>query len=129
FGLGRRRALADAESWRMSGTPVFMSPGLLWGEPATPRSDLYALGVTLRWALTGRPPFAAANLDELRTESRRGPAKPLAEERPDVPSELAAAIERAMAPDSGARFGSAAGMAEALERVLAAGEPRAGAAR
>ncbi|HEV2104911.1 MAG TPA: serine/threonine-protein kinase, partial [Candidatus Eisenbacteria bacterium] len=58
FGLGQRRDLPEA-SPRISGTPLFMSPERLDGEPATPRSDLYALGVTLRFALTGRAPFAA----------------------------------------------------------------------
>src|SRR5262245_49356810 len=53
FGLGSRRRLFVAISPRDgSGTPLFMAPSLLEGGPATPRTDLYALGVTLRWALT-----------------------------------------------------------------------------
>jgi serine/threonine protein kinase len=115
FGLGRRRALAEMESWRSSGTPMFMAPELLGGAPATARSDLYALGVTLRWALTGKPPFSARTLDELKAQATAGPAEPLTAEGPAARA-LVGAIERAMAPEVDARFGSAAQMAAALER-------------
>lgn len=118
FGLGRRRRPAGPEGRRVSGTPIFMSPGLLAGEAATRASDLYALGVTLRWALTGRPPFRAGTLEELRTESKAGPSTSLAAERPDAPTPLVAAIDRAMAPEAGARFASATEMGGALQAVL-----------
>ncbi len=113
FGLGQRWELANGS--HASGTPVFMSPEVLSGEPATPRSDVYALGVTLRWALTGRPPFKAANLEELRVEARTGPATSLARERPDAPAAVVEVIERAMAPNGDERYASAAPMAAALE--------------
>lgn len=118
FGLGRRWEIADPR-WRASGTPIFMSPGVLSGQPATPRSDIYSLGVTLRWALTGHPPFEARTLEELRVEAKTGPSKSLADERPDAPAALIAAIDRAMAPDPEARFAGAAQMAAALKAVLA----------
>jgi Tol biopolymer transport system component len=118
FGLGRRLALADRETWHSSGTPLFMAPELLAGEPATPRSDLYALGVTLRWALTGHSPFRAHTIDDLRVEAGAGPPTPLRSERPDVPAALADVIERAMSPRAEARYASAAQIAEDLERIL-----------
>jgi len=118
FGLGRRRADLRPGASGSSGTPFFMSPEILAGEPATPRSDLYALGVTLRWALTGSPPFQARTLDELKVEAAAGPSTSLASERPDAPPVLAAAIERAMAPQAKERYGSAALLAEALDQVL-----------
>jgi dipeptidyl aminopeptidase/acylaminoacyl peptidase len=105
---------------RSSGTPLFMAPEILAGEPATPRSDLYALGVTLRWALAGRSPFEARTLEELRVEAASGPTTPLAAERPEAPAALVAAIERAMAPRAEARYGSAALLGADLEKVVAA---------
>ena len=121
FGLGRRRGV-EGESGRISGTPMFMAPELLAGEPASPRSDLYALGVTLRWALTGRPPFVAATIAELKAEAARGPATALRTERPQASPALVAAIERAMAPVPAQRFATAAELAQALagERPSAA---------
>src|SRR5262249_32975674 len=121
FGLGRRWELADRE-WRASGTPIFMSPGALFGEPATPRTDIYALGVTLRWALTGHSPFRARSLDELKTEAKAGPSTPLRIECPEAPAALVAVIERAMAPDAETRFTGAGVMAAALEPVLQEGQ-------
>lgn len=125
FGLGTRRALASEEARRASGTPVFMAPELLAGGAATPRSDLYALGVTLRWALTGRAPFAARNLDELIRAAGRGPDARLAAERPDAPPALVAALDRAMAPLPTGRFARADEFAEALEAALPAEPPMA----
>jgi hypothetical protein len=114
FGLGRL-ASPELHGWRISGTPAFMPPALLDGGPPTPRTDIYALGVTLRWALTGHPPFAARSIETLREEARRGPAIALATERPDAPPALVAAIDRAMAADPAARFARAADFAAALE--------------
>lgn len=122
FGLGRRTTAA-AQEWRMSGTPYFMAPETLRGAPVTPQADLYALGVTLRWALTGRCPFEARSLEALRREAASGPARPLAQERADAPASLTAAITRAMDPDPDARFARAAELAQALDAK--AGPPAA----
>jgi Tol biopolymer transport system component len=103
FGLGwRRRVLTDSGARTGAGTPVFMAPSLLTGGTPSPRTDLYALGVTLRWALTGKAPFKSQSLGELKLEALRGPATPLAAQRPDAPPSLVAAIERAMdvSPDA-----------------------------
>lgn len=118
FGLGKRAAVADRERWRSSGTPLFMAPELLAGEAATPRSDLYALGVTLWWALAGRCPFNARTLEELRAEAAAVPSTRLRDARPDAPPALADAIERAMAPLAEARYPTTAEFAEAIEASL-----------
>jgi hypothetical protein len=47
------------EYGRIAGTPEFLAPELLDGEPAGPGTDLWALGVTLYYALTGKTPFWA----------------------------------------------------------------------
>jgi len=114
FGLGQRRAVTNPEVERASGTPMFMSPSLLAGGPATPRSDLYALGVTLRFALTGHAPFRARTLSELEREARSGPELALRVERPDAPPALVDTVDRAMAPDSARGFSSADALARAL---------------
>jgi len=124
FGLGRRAA-HGADAGAFSGTPLFMSPERLAGAAARPSDDVYALGATLRWALTGAPPFAAATLDELRQRAAAGPTPAIAVLRPDAPPGLAIAIERALAPRAESRYAGAAAMAEAFERAaseLAAGD-------
>jgi hypothetical protein len=118
FGLGWRRNLEGAGDARPSGTPLFMSPGLFAGEPASSHSDLYALGVTLRWALAGHSPFKSRLVEDLRTEVSRGPATALSAEQPSAPEAIVSAIEGAMSQDSGARIRSASEMAALLKRGL-----------
>ncbi len=86
FGLAR--AWADAritQDGRVSGTVQYLSPEQLRGEPADPRSDLYALGIVAYELLTGRLPFsgetpmaiAYAHLRErVPRPSARNPAVP-----------------------------------------------------
>ncbi|HEU4725250.1 MAG TPA: protein kinase [Candidatus Eisenbacteria bacterium] len=118
FGLGWRRSLLDENAPRGLGTPLFMTPGLLAGDPPTPRSDIYALGVTLRWALTGRPPFRARSLEELKVEAAGGPAVALAKEAPGAPDALVSAIERAMDGSAEARHFTAREFGDLLRFAL-----------
>lgn len=118
FGLGWRRGFTEEKAPGSAGTPIFMSPDLLAGEPATPQSDVYALGVTLRWALTGRSPFQARTLEELRAQAATGPSNSLLGERPGVPRKLAFAIERAMEPTASARLSSAGELSSLLRSAL-----------
>ncbi len=113
FGLGRRVG-AGGDSGRVSGTPVFLSPERLAGGPPTPRADLYALGTTLRFSLTGHSPFSARTLDELKAEAGTGPRADLRIQCAGAPTALVSAIERAMSPDPAARFPGAAEMGAAL---------------
>ena len=133
LGLGVRRFRAEREPQRISGTPMFLAPERLDGEPASPRSDLYARGRVLRWALTGRAPYAARTLSELKAEVRRPPARALADESPQAPESLRRAIDRAMAPVAEARFANAdemaGGLAAPIERAAAASAPDAAGAR
>ena len=52
------------------GTPAYMAPEQLTGEPATQRSDLYALGLTLYEIFTGRRAFAASSIPDLIARQR-----------------------------------------------------------
>ena len=122
FGLGQPHG-TENEPGRFAGTPMFMAPELFTGAPSSQRSDLYALGLTLRWALTGRSPFKAKTLTALRAEVVGGSAFRLAEECPEASARLASAIEQAMAPVAAARYATAAELARALfEERPAAGQ-------
>jgi sugar lactone lactonase YvrE len=58
FGIAALEGDATiTRSGMLLGTPAFMSPEQVRGLPATPRSDLWALGATLYAAVEGRPPF------------------------------------------------------------------------
>jgi tRNA A-37 threonylcarbamoyl transferase component Bud32 len=114
FGLGLHWSDAAASAPTPSGTPMYMAPELFDGAAPSVRSDLYALGLTLWFALAGRHPFAAGTLAELRAAAARGPAPSLHELRPRLPRGLVEILGRAIAPDPERRFASASELAKAL---------------
>jgi serine/threonine protein kinase len=101
-------------------TAAYLAPERLAGEPATPASDLYSVGLVLYEALAGRPPFRADSALGLVSAISDGRAAPLAECRPDVSPPVVAVIERAMAREPDRRFASATAMAAALSAAAKA---------
>ncbi|HEV2671569.1 MAG TPA: serine/threonine-protein kinase [Gemmatimonadales bacterium] len=86
------------------GTARYMSPEQACGEPVDARSDLYSLGATFFFALTGRPPFEAANLPAILAKQVAEPAPLVQAMRPEVPARLAAVIDRCLQKAPSARF-------------------------
>jgi serine/threonine protein kinase/tetratricopeptide (TPR) repeat protein len=113
FGTGRETA--DVGSTReLAGTPLYLAPEVLNGQPASVGSDLYSLGVLLYHLATGSFPVSGRSLRDLSDAHARGVHVPLQESRPDVPKRLAAAIDRAAAADVGQRYESAHAFETAL---------------
>jgi len=107
------------------GTLAYIAPERLAGEDATPESDVWAVGVVLWEALSGRHPFWGVPLQEVAVAIGGG-APPLASERRDLPRRLLAAVDSALARDP-ARRPRASALAADLRRSLRAGprrEPR-----
>jgi serine/threonine-protein kinase len=117
FGVAR---LGRAVASRGGGTPLYMAPEQLGGDPVGPDTDVYAAGC-LAWALvTGSPPHRAARLQELvRRRLSEAPLALPAVARFEVPGGLADVIGRALARDRAARWPTAAAFREALAPWLA----------
>jgi tRNA A-37 threonylcarbamoyl transferase component Bud32/tetratricopeptide (TPR) repeat protein len=98
------------------GTPRYMAPEQARGEPATRRSDVYALGAILYHTLSGVPPVAGDEVTLVLERVARAEVRPLREVGPGLPSDLAAIVERAMAREPEARYGSAGELAADLRR-------------
>lgn len=116
IGLGTV-SLVD-KGGRIVGTPAYMSPEQAAGEKATPLSDVYGLGATLRFLLTGSPPFkpsgrhsADARWDVI-AQARAAETAPI--DDPRVPRALAAICAKAMARRPEDRYVSAGAMADDL---------------
>lgn len=99
------------------GTPDFMSPEQARGDSVDGRTDLWAVGALLHYALTGEPPFVAENYNKLIIRIVTEEAPSIGQRRPDLPAELVAVIDRAMHREPKDRWPDARSMLEALRAV------------
>jgi eukaryotic-like serine/threonine-protein kinase len=118
FGLARlhepgQEALPGGDRVIM-GTPDFLSPEQAALEEVDVRSDLYSLGCTFYFLLTGRVPFPKGTaLEKLERHKTEDPV-PVEELRPDVPAAVAGIVRRLMAKYPPHRFQTPAELAAAL---------------
>lgn len=96
------------------GTPFYMAPEQVQGQPSDARTDIYALGVVLYEVLTGRRPYEAETPLAVALMHLHNPLPPPRQVKPDLPEVLERVILRAMAKNPDDRFQSAGEMAEEL---------------
>jgi serine/threonine protein kinase len=97
------------------GTPDFIAPEQILDAPSADiRADIYSLGGTLFYLLTGRPPFQANSLYDIYQAHISRDADFVNFVRPEVPSELAALVAKMMAKDPARRFQIPGEVAQAL---------------
>lgn len=137
FGIARGGGSEDAFTMTLTaaggvvGTPAYMAPEQVAGEPITPAVDQFALGVVVYEMLAGELPFRGDT--PLSTAAKRltEPPPPLAGFAPDLDPRWGAALERALARRAEDRFASVAAFLAALESEsaarLAAAAPRSAA--
>ena len=116
FGI----ALAAVPTTRLTttgvilGTPSYLAPEQVLGQPATPLSDVYSLGLVGYECVAGRRPFVGDNPFAVALQRAHQPAPPLG---PEVPASVAAVIDRALAIDPAHRWAGAAEFADAAARA------------
>ena len=101
------------------GTPQFAPPEQLRGEPLDVRADIYAVGATLYYLLTGRAPFDAPDLPQLFKTVTTETAVPPRQLRRDVPARLSAVVMQCLAKAPADRPASYPALAGALRPFLA----------
>jgi serine/threonine-protein kinase len=115
FGLARFEDPEDlTPRGECAGTPCYIAPELPLGQKATEQSDIYSLGCTLWFLLTGKPPFEAASKRDMMKMHIHAALPDLRERRPDTPDRLVDAIYRACAKNPIDRFESADQFAKVL---------------
>ena len=114
FGTGQDLDV-DASTGGLVGTPAYVAPEIFAGQPATPQSDVYSLGVLLFRLATGEYPQTAKTLRDLRDAHESVSARSLRDARPDLPPALAALVDRSLDRDPAKRFASGDEMARAFD--------------
>jgi class 3 adenylate cyclase/tRNA A-37 threonylcarbamoyl transferase component Bud32 len=118
FGIARAQAATTmTQAGSVMGTVHYISPEQALGEPATPKSDLYSLGVVLYEMLTGELPYDADTPRAVVMQHVGGPSRSPKEANPQVPEELDAVTSRLLSKDPDDRYADAAALVEDLERV------------
>jgi serine/threonine protein kinase len=133
LGIAKMREIAGVESsgtteltmaGQVLGTPYYMSPEQ-WGEISRDgnpeidgRTDIYSLGLVAYEMISGRRPYSAVTLHELRREHVSVSPPSLCEKFPDVPRAFSQAIDRAISKDRGDRQATAGELAQQLRAGL-----------
>ncbi len=117
FGIaGLVRGAAGLDGGQVIGTPEFMSPEQALGEVVDGRSDLYSLGLTGYFAVTGKLAYEGEKATEVLARQVTEPPPSLA--KAGVPRKLAQAIERCLAKDPAERPNKGEDLAELLTVAL-----------
>jgi serine/threonine protein kinase len=122
FGVAKGFGAADSVSLTQSGgtmgTPTYMSPEQLYGQPLDGRADQYSLAILIFECLAGRPPFIADSMGEILRMHCLEPPPRLSEFRPDLPLRVSQGLARAMSKKPDQRY------ANVLDFVVAIGGRR-----
>jgi CheY-like chemotaxis protein len=127
FGLARSLSAAGGSRGMrfFLGTPAFMSPEAARGDASAldTRSDVWSLGATLFFLLSGRPVHPAESPQEQMVLASTRPAPRLRTVRADVSARLEDLLSRALAWNREERFRDGTDLAEAIDRHLVATQP------
>jgi serine/threonine-protein kinase len=103
------------------GTPAYMAPEQINGDPVDARADVFAFGVLMYEYASGTHPFDGTTPLAVMARVLESDARPLAARCPELPGGFVDAVSRCLAKSPAARFGSAAELVGALSAVADGG--------
>ncbi|HEX7613962.1 MAG TPA: serine/threonine-protein kinase [Thermoanaerobaculia bacterium] len=129
FGIAKiGESLVKTQTGFILGSPAYLSPEQLRGQPLDGRTDVYSLGVTLYQMLAGIIPYRTENMSALARRLTED-APRLSGRREDIHPELERIVHRSLERDRDARYANAAEMRDDLEAFLAEVHPKSTRAR
>jgi len=123
FGISKAQTVDDTamhltRTGMVMGTPYYMAPEQARGDRTLDqRVDLWAVGVILYEALTGRRPFLARNYNALLVQILTSRHRAVAELQPTIPGAVSQLVDKALSKMREDRYQSAAEFQEALVRL------------
>lgn len=121
FGIARIEESAagqQTQAGEILGTPLYMSPEQVMGQPVDGRSDLFSLGVILYEMIVGRRPFSGNNLAAIFRAITQDAPEPPSSADPFLPNPLSDLILKSLAKQPDERFQTGAQMAQALQAAV-----------
>jgi serine/threonine-protein kinase len=118
FGIARVTDSSKTKTGMVLGTPSYMSPEQLAGKKVEGRSDLFSLGVMLYQMLSGTLPFTGESMAQLMFKIANEPHADIRTVNPDLPTCVAAVINKALAKDPEQRYQTGEQMAKAIRLCL-----------
>lgn len=118
FGLAKRVHTTESGPVQLAGTPNFMASEIFDGSPATPASDVFALGVCYYLMLTGKLPFESDSLSGLIAAVMAGDYPAVREINPAVPLDMAECASMLLARSTSNRPADGSAARHLLEAVL-----------
>jgi len=119
FGIAKDEGLEQLTKEGIAiGTPAYMSPEQVMGQPLDPRTDMFSLGVVLYECLTGRRPFTGATAGEVFARIRDGRYPPIHKVARHVPPVLEAIVRKLMRVRPGDRYADGSELRRDLELFL-----------
>ncbi|MCL7744885.1 protein kinase [Guyparkeria hydrothermalis] len=104
FGVARLPDAGEHHDGLVAGTPAYMAPEQLRGDPTDARSDLFSLGVLLFWLVTGDKPWQESDVDRLLAERHRRPHPRLLPRDPTTPEVLLEIVRSLLQPAPEERY-------------------------
>lgn len=104
------------------GTPQYISPEALLGEPMDVRSDIYSLGATFYQFVTGRFPFTGNSASEIAKKHITDPLIPPIDINPKIPQAVSDVIVKMMEKDPNKRYQDAEKLVEDLRKIRKGGK-------
>jgi serine/threonine-protein kinase len=115
FGIARAFTGGTSEQrGKLWGTPYYASPELISGQPLTPASDVYAIGIMLYEMLCGRRPFEGQTATEIARQHVTNAPPPIQQLNPRTTRYLNQVIDRTLAKEAKMRYSSANDLGKAL---------------